>query len=218
MPLKKLTFILFLFYVLGLEAQEKKLQLAFVATPQLSWINSNHALVDREGVRLGYSLGIQGDYFFSSNYAISSALLYSKSGGKLKYNAPILMDIGGVETAVNEGDAVLYNMAYVEIPIGLKLKTKEFWRSIFWGQAGISPMINISAEDKNRNDLSEETNWFNLGYHFGVGLDYSLGGSTFITGSLMLSRGLTDITSTYINGTNDKSTMDCVQLRLGIIF
>lgn len=199
-------------------AQDTKLQLAFVATPQASWLSSDNASAEYAGTRLGYSLGLQGDYFFTKNYAISTSVLYSKLGGKIQYNTatPMNVRIGGSTAILNPGDELLYNLAYIEIPIGLKLKTKEFRRNSYWGQIGLSPMVNVSSANKDKNSLSEEVGLFNFGYHFGAGTDFSLGGSTYLTAALMLTNGLVDITTN--DQFKDKASLSAVNLRIGIIF
>ncbi len=210
-------FIIFLILISTAQcfAQDRKLQLSVITTPQLSWLNSDNTYAERQGVRLGYSVGLQGDYFFAPHYAISTSILYSKYGGNLAYATPFTMEVGSVLTPVEPGDVVLYNLSYIELPIGLKLKTNEFWRSTYWVQLGISPMINTASVDKDKNDLSKETSLFNLGYHFGIGMDYSMGGSTYLTTAVMLTNGLTDITT---NTLKDKATLRSVNLRIGVIF
>jgi hypothetical protein len=81
-------------------------------------------------------------------------------------------------------------------------------------------MFNLNAkassEDASfdKEDIRESINLFNLGYHAGLGVEYTLGGSTALIGGLRWSSGLTDVTD------NDRANIktNAISIHLGILF
>ena len=191
----------------------QKVKLGLVLTPQISWLDCENPAITNESPALGISYGLLVDYFFSKNYAISTALLMSHTGGKLKFN-----DTGFRlnSNPVTPGQEIKYNLTYFELPIGLKLKTKLFRRTVYYGQIGLTPMVNTRSRDQFCHNLSDEVGLLNVAYHFGGGIEYSLGGDTFLNSSVFLTKGIFD---TLTNKTfNDKTTLNTINIRVGINF
>jgi opacity protein-like surface antigen len=78
--------------------------------------------------------------------------------------------------------------------------------------------MNIKATGISGNllndNISDEINLFNMGYHFGAGAEYSLGGNTAVVFGITYSNGFSDITK----NTNDKITTSSFAIRLGLLF
>jgi hypothetical protein len=193
--------------------QYQKVKLGLVLTPQLSWLSCDNPAITNESPAAGISYGLLIDYFFSKNYAISTALLMSHTGGKLKFNG---QGFQLNSTPIPQGQEIKYNLSYVELPVGLKLKTKLFRRTIYYGQIGLTPMVNTRSHDQFDRNLSKEVGLLNVAYHFGGGIEYSLGGETFLNSSVFFTKGIFD---TLTNKTfNDKTTLSTINLRVGINF
>jgi len=104
----------------------------------------------------------------------------------------------------------------------LKFKTKEIGYLTYFAHLGLTTQMNIKAtgtsSDANSSladdNISDEINFFNLGYHIGAGAEYSIGGNTALVFGLMYTNGFTDITSS----SDDKITTAGIALRLGILF
>jgi hypothetical protein len=111
-------------------------------------------------------------------------------------------------------------LQYLDIPVGLKLKTEELGYLTFYLQLGLNPMININARGESGDgtlddeSIRENTPLFNLAYHAGLGAEYRLGGNTALIGGIRWTAGLTDVTN------NDKAnvTAKSISLHLGIMF
>ena len=92
------------------------------------------------------------------------------------------------------------NLQYLDIPLGLKLKTEELGYGTFFLQLGFNPMFNINAhvtsEDGifDKEDIKASVSTFCLGYHVGAGFEYRLGGSTSAIGGVRWTSGLTNVT------------------------
>ena len=191
-------------------------KLSLVATPQLSWFNTDNSSIDGGSVRMGFKFGVHADRYFAPNYAFSTGLTINNTGGKLTYK---LMDsqqqFNG--TSLGSAQTIKFNLSYIEIPLGLKLKTNEFRRSTFFGQFGLNPMVNIKAEDGNNDNISDEISLLNLAYHIGGGIEYSIGGNTALTAGIIYQNGFWDITDDH-GALDEKTVMHSINFKLGILF
>jgi len=209
-----LLFLLCLLLSANTQAQtEKRTRLAFVLSPQISWLNSDNSSVDGNGNLFGYNFGVVMDRFFDKNYAFSTGLTINTSGGKLSYDPSTSMEIGG-STIENVTDAT-YRLKYIEVPFALKLITNEFHRTRYYGQFGLYTQYNIKTNDGNGKSMSKEVNFFDMGYQLGGGMEYSLGGDTYMMLGLIYSGGFMDITNNVVS---DKTTLNRFTFQFGIIF
>lgn len=205
-----LTAGLFLLVLTQLIAQEaKSIRLSFVAEPQISWMKPDMDGVESRSSMAGYNFGVVLDRFFAENYAISTGLTINRTGGKLSYSDNTTNE----DAPVGNKD---YKLRYIEIPFGLKLRSNEFRRSCFYGRFGLTPQINISARDGDDNSIGDEVKLFELGYHLGAGLEYSIGGSNALMFGLVYHNGFTDITDEP--GYDDKTVLNRLVFEIGFIF
>jgi hypothetical protein len=187
----------------------ERYQIAFYLNPQVSWFKSDNSLVESGGGLFGYNFGVAVDRFFSPNYAFATGLSINSTGGILKYPTAT----SGIT------DKYTYRLKYIEVPFGLKLKTNEFKRMTFYGQFGGGLSVNIKTNIKiNGADgeaMPKEVGAFDLGYHIGGGMNYSLGGTTFLVMGLQFNNGLVDVTTHDIA---DRTILNRLVFQFGIIF
>jgi hypothetical protein len=113
-------------------------------------------------------------------------------------------------------------LRYVEIPIAIKLKTDQFRRVRYWGQFGLSGMLNIGSKgDSNdgtfaKTNINDEINLFNVSMDIGAGFDFDLGGNNSVTAGLVFQNGLIDVTTD--NAFADKTIVNSLKVRIGVIF
>ena len=118
------------------------------------------------------------------------------------------------------GSKLKYNLQYIEVPLGLKFKTNEIGYTTFYANLGFSFQVNIKATGKDsykvieNENIKDEIRLLNMGYYFGAGIEYSLGGNTALIAGINWTNGFIDITS----GNPGKITLGILQLRAGIIF
>lgn len=210
------------------------LRFGLQVTPTVSWFTTDEtAYVDPNGAVMGYAIGIVGDWFFRKNYALSSGLFINSMGGKLTYNKEDMPletknDVDVVYPAVlAENGEVTLRPTYLEVPIGIKLLTKDFWRMRFVGQFGVNNYFlmnakvrcnNVDGADLDKNIVNKEFSKIMLAYHVGVGVEYSLGGDAYLTTSLMGAMGLNDVTKSTLDGIDPVNKLNCVNFKVGIIF
>jgi hypothetical protein len=198
----------------------QRMRFSVHADPQFAWFSSDEDHVTPDGSIFHLQAGLEMDRFFDDHYAFSLGLGINNMGGRLLYSDSTTFVTGSDTLDAVPGQVLKQRLQYIDIPIGLKLKTEELGYITIFFQAGFNPMININAlatsEDEtfDRENIRKNTNVFNLGYHVGAGVEYRLGGSTALIGGLRWSSGLTDVTG------NDgaKITMNAISIHLGIQF
>lgn len=201
---------------------KKKVRLAFVASPQISWMNSNDKFVSSEGSKFGFDFGISTDIYWGEEerYGLATGLTILTAGGDVKYSTEAsTFKFNGKNLAT--GTVISYSLNYLEIPFALKLRTSQFHRLTYWGQFGLTNYINIgakadSSEGTFKNDrIPDEVNVFNAGLNVGGGVEYDFGGGNAFRAALIYNSGFMDVTS---DSNDDKITMSSLKLQVGIIF
>ncbi len=217
--MKKYLFIAIITLIsIGSFAQNMKF--AVVVDPKFSWLNSDVKGVDRNGSHFGVNIGLNVDKFFAQNYAIMSGISIDNTGGKLSYDKVKYLDTKAEADSVRAGSTLNYKLQYINIPLGLKLKTNEIGYLTFFTHLGLNAGINIKAigeiddYELNNTNISNEIRRFNLGYFIGAGVEYSIGGNAAIIAGLTYTNGFVDITTD-----NDyKVTLSNLAFRIGVLF
>lgn len=206
--MQKSTIILVFLLLTGYAAAQSTgdTRFTFVLSPQISWIKSDMDKVDNGGSKMGYNFGLLVDYFFGDNYAITSGLTINTTGGKLEY-----LSSGNNTVEARQR----YNLRYIEIPMGLKLRSEDLKRMNIYGRFGLSPQLNIMAKDNDDNGISDEVKLLDLGYHIGGGIEYSVGGKNALVFGLLFNNGFMDITSSSYH---DKAILNRLVFEFGFIF
>jgi len=215
-----LVILTFLGAFLSLYAQSTRVKFNVEVDPQSSWFRSDDVSVEPDGSIIHMHAGLNMDYYFAENYAFVLGVGINNLGGNLLYADSTEFSSKGEILLVEPNQSVKLNLQYIDIPIGLKLKTEEMGYATYFLQLGFNPMINLNAkassedESYDKVDIKESINTFCLGYHVGLGIEYNLGGSTSLIGGIRWSSGLTDVTD------NDRAnvTLNSISLHLGVLF
>jgi hypothetical protein len=190
--------------------------------PQFAWLrSSDHKEIDPDGAIFHMQAGLQMDYFFADNYAFILGFGINNMGGKLVFGDSIGYGTEKDPVIVVPEQRIKMNLQYLDIPLGLKLKTEEMGYLTGFLQLGFNPMFNINAHITSRDDdafdkenIQEEgVKLFNLGYHVGAGAEYRLGGNTALVGGIRWTSGFTKVT----NGGPSLNT-NALAIHLGMLF
>jgi hypothetical protein len=176
--------------------------------------------VENDGSHFGVNIGLNVDKFFAPNYALMSGISIDNTGGKLNYATVKYLDTKADIDSVNAGSTLNYKLQYINVPLGLKLKTNEIGYLTFFTHLGLNGGINIKATGEiddyelNNQNISDEVKLFNLGYYIGAGVEYSIGGNAAVVLGLTYTNGFIDITK----DSNSKVTLSNLAIRVGILF
>lgn len=201
-------------------AGQRKLKFNVHADPQFAWFKSDDDNVISDGSVFHMQTGLQMDLFFDRNYAFALGFGINNLGGHLLYSDSTEFVSKGDTLIATPGQTIKHNLQYIDIPLGLKLKTEELGYATFFLQLGFNPMININAAVTSKDgtfdkeSIQESTNLFSLGYHAGIGVEYRLGGSTAAIGGIRWTSGLTDVTGSDQANVN----INAISIHLGILF
>lgn len=195
------------------------------ASPNLSWFRTETRGYDNRGVDLGFSYGLIVDYEFAQNYAVTSGLNILSTGGKMRYR--YLHE--GVDTHKRRD----YNLRYLELPLGLKLRTDEMGFMTYYGQFGLGFGFNIRAKADDRIyleedstlrfsevDISDETRFLRASLIIGAGAEYSLGGRTSLLGGITFHNSFANIldVDNPAVATSPSAVNNYLELTLGVMF
>lgn len=205
--------------VIVIKAQSP-MKFSVLLDPQFTWLSSDEGSIDPDGSIFQLGASLQMNYFFDKNYAFTLGFGINNLGGNLLYADSTEFISKGESVFVTPGQSAKLKLQYLDIPVGLKLKTEELGYGTFFFELGFNPMININAsvttddESLYKENIKESINAFCLGYHAGVGIEYRLGGSTAAIGGIRWTSGLTDVTD------NDRANIkiNALSIHLGILF
>lgn len=207
--MKKISTILILtFLSFGVWAQNSPLtnygfRLGLTATPTIGWIKPEQGKTN--GVSLGFSYGLMGDFNFAPNYSFSTALTVTTINGKSTEADPIY--IKSLDNTANPNIPVAYDLKYkiqyLELPLTIKLKTIKTEGKRYYGQFGLSNSFMLSAKQDAVNgntkidnvNISDYTKFYRAGLVIGGGGEFDISGNTSIIAGLTFNNGFTNITT-----------------------
>lgn len=178
-------------------------RLGLTATPTIGWIKPEQGKTD--GVALGFSYGLIGDFNFAPNYSFSTALTITTMNGKSTEIDPIY--IKSLDLGANKSIPVAYDLKYkiqyLELPLTIKLKTVKDNGRRFYGQFGLSNSFLLSAKQDavsstvKLNDvrIGDYTKFYRAGLIIGGGGEFDISGNTSIVAGLTFNNGFTNITT-----------------------
>ena len=231
----------FLSFSLSLSFAQADLRFGFQLSPTFGWMSANVNTINPSGTNIGLKLGMIGEYYFQENYAFTSGIgfAFNQGGTQLHErggNYWNRTDIPESKKPFPDMVKLKYGIQYVEIPVGLKMRTKEFGYLRYFVHPSLVIGLKTQAQgsvkgtnigdDLEQLNIKEEVNSLNLSWGIGGGVEYSISENTALVGGLALQVGFTDATDDngiiLIDGEerqeDSKGTANMIILRLGIMF
>ena len=225
------------------ESLSSNLRLGFQLSPTFTWLSTDNARINNNGTNLGIKLQVLGEKYFQENYAITIGLGFAfNQGGTLKYDEagrywprsieeadyPFIDGVSQFPAGVNLKSSI----QYVEIPVGLKLRTKEFGYLRYFVEPqfilGIQTQARGTAKgnaDFDGINIKNDINALGLSWGLGAGGEYGISEKTAILFGLYYQNIFTDVTSdkgpsSDPNNSDDesKASLNGLTIRLGVLF
>lgn len=222
----KILLILALIFF-SVAAHSQNFKLGFQASPHITWMNSTNSTITNQELNLGIKYGLEADIFLAGfpRYIINTGLFVANHSFAAHYvpEQPFFINDASFSTPVD----IRYKLNYIEIPLDIKLKSDQFYRMTYYGQFGLTNLINISASATS-NDSTFKGDKINDGLHkrtiapyylcmiMGGGVEYDVGGNTALNFGIQYSNGLIDVTS--ISNLNEKTIFNSVRFVVGVMF
>ena len=136
-----------------LHAQED-IRFGFQISPTFSWMNTSTNRINPSGTNLGLKLGMIGEFYFRENYAFVSGIGFGfNHGGTLQHELGgrywTKSELSSALDTLPDGVKLKYGIQYVEIPIGLKLRTREFGYLRYY----IDPAITLGFKTQGKGKI-----------------------------------------------------------------
>lgn len=126
----------------------KKFRFGVFVSPTMSWMRPTTDKTDdgqyapeNNGSKIGFIYGLMAEYNFAENYAIVTGLQVNMTGGKIGSTY-----LGSESSSVVKAADFNYRLNYLEIPVGLKLRTDPISGFRFFGQLGLTTGFNIAKK------------------------------------------------------------------------
>ncbi len=129
------------------------MELGIRISPNIAWAKIQDGSMKADGAGVGFSYGVTGDfglgksgnYFFSTELSVSTIPVKVASTTTLKNVTPLAG--GGYDTTTFKGGELefKYNNQYLQIPLGLKMKTAEIGNMKYYIQVGIAPSFMLRS-------------------------------------------------------------------------
>jgi hypothetical protein len=187
-------------------------------------MHSDESTLGNGPIRLGLEGGLRLDYRFEKAFAFSFGISLNQTGGNIIYNKELVLDLSKGLVTLLPGTRVTYRLQYVEVPLALKFVLPEIGYQTWFAEIGLDPMFNtrayINATDNNieKEPYMNGINKFNLAWHTGLGLNYSLGGRLSLQFALVYKNTFLDVTSEKSLRKADNARINQIGLNVGLVF
>lgn len=233
--------VLFLACAIGAQAQTG-MRFGFHASPSFSWLAANTSEVNANGTNLGLRLGMLGEYYFQDNYAVTSGIGFAFNTGGTQQRVYggeywTRSNLGTSLDTLNDGVNLKYSLQFLEIPVGMKMKTNEIGHMTYFMQPQLVLGIKTQAtgyiddpvlqnENEEKLNIRKEVNGLGLSWGIGAGAEYNFAGNSSLLFGIEFQSGFTDVTDD--NGTvfdpdgnhkaDEKTTQKMLTIRIGVLF
>ncbi len=233
--------LLFLLSAFNLKAQTD-FKFGFQASPSFSWMSSSDNKINSNGTNLGMKFGLVAEYYFAPNYGVVTG-----AGFAFNQGGTLLHDVGGdlwKESDLSNTDfhdlpagvKLKYNLQYIEIPMGFKMRTGEFGYLRYFAELPILTLgiltqargnIEGTGRMAEKEDIKKDVTPINLAIGFGGGVEYTINENTSLVGGIYYHNGFIDMTSNKaekidadLNKKVDdsKGVVKNITLKIGVIF
>jgi len=217
---------LVLFFTKAGFTQGSHVRLGLKVAPNIAWMTPNEKNYKYNGVAAGISLGFVSEFNLTEHYAITTGFNFSFLSGNLQLPYALLTDTGTLDRK--------YNFRYLEIPLMMKMKTREYGNFTLFGQIGFGTGFNLrtkvndkfmTRKNETKTDKSNlstsQTSFIREAILAGLGAEYKIDESVSLVLGLNYSNSLNNVLqgeNTLDHGLTNRSSLNYVELNIGVLF
>ena len=193
----------------NLHAQDEGVRFGIKLAPNMSWLKSDTKGLENDGSKIGYTFGLATEFPIGAdgNYRFATGLFLNAVGGKY-FQAFTFTENNQQLTKDLSSDI---SLQYVQIPLTMKLMTKEIGYMRYYGQLGFDASFNVRAKanfddvvidpttqaitfvKQDKEDIKDNIQPIRAGLVVGAGLEYNFSGSTTLQAGITYNNGLTNL-------------------------
>jgi hypothetical protein len=215
-----------LFAALTVNGFSQKIEFGVRADALITWMSSNSEAYKNEGTVPGFSLGLDVYYPLSERFSVSSGIGLLSSGGRQSAVEDHTMVFNNIDTVVNAGEEMKYNLRYLNIPGGLRARTNRDEGLNFFGDLGIDlrlllrSKVDIPSLQISDEIAQNEVFAMNMGWHINGGIEYELGSDLLFLAGIGYDADFFDVTEDLENADqpDDRSKIRMIRIRFGLKF
>jgi hypothetical protein len=205
--------------------QKSPIRLGLKLAPNIGWLNSDVQNYNYDGISGGATVGFICDIFFMNHYAVSTGANFLFTDGKLSFPYKSGADTGTMNRK--------YNFTYFEIPLMLKMNTKEFGKFSFFAQLGLGTgfRLKCKAVDEfqpqgkesisDKHSLTSQTTLMRESVIIGIGSEYHFDESTSVSLSIGYSNSLNNVlnsNNTVNPDVSEQAMLNYAEISIGVFF
>ena len=239
--MKNVTILVFGMLITQLSFAQGEFRFGLKGSSNFGWVGGTSKNIVNDGTTVAFGYGIMGDYYFKSNYGISAEIMLSNIKSKFKVTEPLAFNSAMSDT-VNDL-RYEYNIQYLDIPLTMKIRTKEIGDMTYFGQFGVSMGFALNAKTSivstglpkfisdqepteyrvndaegdafTVNNFDDKVFLFRLPLIIGGGVEYKMAGSTLLQGGVRIANTFTDM---FVKDKTAIAKNNYVALSIGVLF
>ncbi len=201
----KLAFLFLLVMATGVSTMaQKNINFGLKAAPGIFWLKSSDDTTKGDGSKFGFGYGAMLEFGLTDNYYLVTGVDLVTIGAKTKYEATF-----GTYKVSSTSQSTIQ---YLQIPLFLKMKTKEIGMMKYFGQFGLGTGFALSSKNKyesttttttttgtvvttsNSSDTKKDEIFFlREALLIGAGFEYNISGSTSLVVGVTYDNGFTPV-------------------------
>ena len=218
--MKNITILTLALLLTQLSFAQNSFRFGLKGASNFVWLTGTDKTIENDGTTLGFAYGLMGEYAINSTYGLHAELLLSQINSKFNLTSEqsFVNDISNTKiSSLN----YKYTIHYLEIPISMKLNTKEIGNLVYYGNFGFSPGFALNArasitsgdipqsikdldptdyrvnddegDDFTLDNFDDKVFLFRFPLIIGGGVEYRMAGSTSLQAGFRFANTFTDM-------------------------
>lgn len=222
--IRNMIIAILVIFITGPDIDAQDYRYGIYASPAISWFKTDVEEVRNKGARAGFMFNISAERHLTDNWYFSSGLAYTGASARIVDSNSSFFRFPDFTATIAAGEAVIYRLQYISIPVGIKIKTDETGYLVYFAEFGLDPKAVINGRVdipsigiKGRYAMTEIRR-LNFGFHLQGGAEYSIDGNTSLILGLGFESNIIDITKDYDSYISDRTFHRLLKVIFGINF